>query len=383
MATGAAYLRGKRGRDVLRRLREATRRKGALYATLRDSAQRSSTSDFTYTWSSGIQPSVVFDAVLLISFGGPQGRDDIRPFLANVLRGRRVPPQRVEEVAHHYELFDGVSPLTAITRRQAEGLRHRLADAGHPLPVYVGMRNWHPFLADTLREMRAAGVRRAIGFILAAQHSYSSCQQYRENVAAARDELRRTNDGDVDITYVGSWFDHPLFVAANAAHVTAARAALPEHVRAGARLVFTAHSIPASMADRSRYREQLRESARLVADAAGMPDWALVYQSRSGRPEDPWLEPDVCAYLRESRQRGLRAAVLCPIGFVCDHIEVLYDLDREAADACREVGLPMTRAESVNDDPIFLDMMADVVVKTIDRYRSGRPLPLASGPGTA
>ena len=318
----------------------------------------------------------MFDAVLIISFGGPQGRDDIRPFLANVLRGRRVPPARVEEVAHHYELFDGVSPITEITRRQAEGLRGRLAGAGHPLPVYVGMRNWHPFLRDTLREMYEAGVRRAVGFIAAAQHSYSSCGQYRENVAGAREELRRQVEGDIEITYVGSWFDHPLFVQANAAHVRAARARLPEDVRGSARLVFTAHSIPTSMAERSRYREQLAESARLVAEAAGMGDWALVYQSRSGRPDDSWLEPDVCDYLRRCREERVAAAVLCPIGFVCDHIEVLFDLDREAADVCGEVGLPMVRAESANDDPLFLDMMADVVLKTIERYRSGRPLPL-------
>jgi protoporphyrin/coproporphyrin ferrochelatase len=318
-----------------------------------------------------------FDSVLVISFGGPQGPDDIRPFLANVLRGRRVSPERVEEVAHHYELFGGVSPITAITRRQAEGLRIRLATAGHPLPVYVGMRNWHPLLPDTLREMRAAGHRHAIGFITAAQHSYSSCQQYRENVAAARADLRTDGD-DVDVTFVGSWFDHPLFVAANAAHVREAIARLPEHVRSRARLICTAHSIPVPMAAASRYEDQLRESARLVAEKAGVRDWTVVYQSRSGRPGDPWLEPDVCDYLRRERAVGLDAAVICPIGFVCDHIEVLYDLDREAADVSREIGLPMARAEAVNDDPLFLDMMADMVRRTIARYGHGRPLPLGS-----
>ena len=318
-----------------------------------------------------------FDSVLVISFGGPQGPDDIRPFLANVLRGRRVSPERVEEVAHHYELFGGVSPITAITRRQAEGLRIRLATAGHPLPVYVGMRNWHPLLPDTMREMRAAGHRRAIGFITAAQHSYSSCQQYRENVAAARADLLK--DGhDVDVTFVGSWFDHPLFVAANAAHVREAIARLPEPVRSRARLICTAHSIPVPMAAASRYEDQLRESARLVAETAGMREWTVVYQSRSGRPGDPWLEPDICDYLRREQAAGLDATVICPIGFVCDHIEVLYDLDREAADVSREIGLPMARAEAVNDDPLFLDMMADMVRRTIARYEHGRPLPLGS-----
>ncbi len=321
---------------------------------------------------------VPFDSVLIVSFGGPQGPDDIRPFLGNVLRGRRVAPQRVEEVARHYELFGGVSPITELTRRQAEGLRQRLDAAGRSLPVYVGMRNWHPLLADTLREMHGDGRRQAIGFIAAAQHSYSSCQQYRENVAAARAALRASTGGDIDVTYVASWFDHPLFIAANAAHVRAARERLPDSVREQARLVCTAHSVPLSMAERSQYREQLQASARLVAAGAGMADWALVFQSRSGRPEDPWLEPDVCDYLRAGHANGLQAAVLCPIGFVCDHIEVLYDLDREAAGVCRALGLPMTRAEAVNDDPLFLDMMADVVLRTMARYGSGRPLPIAA-----
>lgn len=318
---------------------------------------------------------MTFDAVLLISFGGPQGLDDIRPFLANVLRGRRISPARVDEVAHHYELFGGVSPMTDLTRRQAEGLRDRLAEAGRPMPVFIGMRNWHPYLADTLTEMHAAGVRRAIGFIAAAQHCYSSCQQYRENVQAARVALRERAGGDIDVTYVGSWFDHPGFIAANAAHVRRALARLPEDARRRARLVCTAHSVPVSMAERSQYRQQLETSSRLVAEQAGIADWALVYQSRSGRPEDPWLEPDIGDYLRAERSRGLEAAVICPIGFVCDHIEVLYDLDREAAGVCARIGLPMARAEAVNDDPVFLDMMADVVLRTVARYERGRPLP--------
>ena len=320
----------------------------------------------------------MFDSVLLVSFGGPHGPGDIRPFLERVLRGRRVTPERIEEVAHHYELFDGVSPITALTKRQGEGLEQRLAAAGHRLPVYIGMRNWHPLLADTLRQMHAAGARRAIGFIAAAQHSYSSCQQYRENVADARTVLRADTGGDINITYVDSWFAHPLFAEANARHVRAALTGLPAGLHGAARLVFTAHSIPMPMAESSRYREQLLESSRLVAEQAGMSDWALVYQSRSGRPGDPWLEPDVCAYLRSEHEGGLQAVVLCPIGFVCDHIEVLYDLDREAAEVCREIGLPMVRAESVNDDPLFLDMMADVVLKTIRRYVRGRPLPIVA-----
>ena len=322
-----------------------------------------------------------FDAVLLISFGGPQGLGDIRPFLANVLRGRPVPPARIEEVAHHYELFGGVSPITAFTTEQARGLQDRLAAAGHPLPVFVGMRNWHPFLADTLKEMSRAGIRRAIGFIMAAQSSYSSCEQYRENVRDARIALAEAGLADLDVTYVPGWHVHEGFVAANADHVRTAIAKLPADRRAGARLIFTAHSIPLAMAERSRYREQLAEGAAAVAARAGMADWALVYQSRSGRPQEPWLEPDVGDYIRDSAVQGMTAAVLCPIGFVCDHIEVLYDLDREAADVARENGVALARAEAVNADPLFIAMMGNVVLATIRRYASGRPLAIVKGSG--
>ena len=299
--------------------------------------------------------------------------DDIRPFLANVVRGRRVPPARLEEVAHHYELFGGVSPLTAITHRQAQGLEQRLVDRQLPLPVYVGMRNWHPLLADTLRRMAAEGKRRAVGLILAPHRSYSSCGQYRQNVLDARAELASAGLPPIAVTYVGDWHLHPSFVEANASHVRAALEHLPEPVRGSARLVFTAHSVPVSMAGAATYSQQVHESARMVAAGLGARDWTVVFQSRSGRPEDPWLGPDVCDYLR-SIAGSVSSVVLVPIGFVCDHIEVLYDLDHEAAAACKEIGLPMARAETVNDDPIFLDMLADVVGAVVQRYRSGRPL---------
>jgi ferrochelatase len=321
------------------------------------------------------------NAVLVIAFGGPNGPDDVRPFLANVLRGRRVPPDRVDEVAHHYELFGGVSPITDLTRRQADGLAKRLAANGTPLPVYVGMRNWHPYLADTLAEMSRAGVRTAVGFIAAAHRSYASDSQYRENVAAAREAVRQQGLPDVDITYVPGWHTHPDFVAAVADNVAAAIARLPEDLRDRAEIVFTAHSIPESMPGQAEYRAQFEESSRLVRDRVARDvgrasehatgdarlkprttlPFACVYQSRSGRPEDPWLGPDVCEYLRETHAHGTPAVVLCPIGFVCDHIEVLYDLDVEAAAVAKEIGLPLVRAAAVNDHPRFLDMMAAVV----------------------
>jgi ferrochelatase len=328
-------------------------------------------------------PRPIFDAVLLISFGGPQGPADIRPFLANVLRGRRVTAERVEEVVHHYELFGGVSPITELTMAQANGLRLRLASCGQALPVYVGMRNWHPYLADTFRQMYDEGVRRVVGFITSPFHSYSSCQQYRENVAAARADLRASRaGGDIEVTYVESWFTHPGFIEANAVHVEQALARLPTPGAADARIVFTAHSIPQSMAERSLYREELAAASSAVAARVGR-EWALVYQSRSGRPEDPWLGPDVCDYLRAETANGLSAAVIAPIGFVCDHIEVLYDLDHEAAAVCRELGLPMQRAASVNLEPVFLDAMTDMVTRTLRRY-TGRPVPVVSAePATA
>lgn len=316
-----------------------------------------------------------FDAVLVVAFGGPGGPDDIRPFLANVLRGRRVSPERIEDVVHHYELFGGRSPLPDITMKQARGLEQRLAAQGLGLPVYVGMRNWHPLLPDTVRAMAEAGRRRAIGFILAPHRSFSSCTQYRQNVMEARAEAAAEGLADVAVTYVGDWHMHPKFIEVNQQHVRAALARLPAGARTRARLVFTAHSVPVGMTGAARYEQQVNESARLVAAAVGSNDWTVVFQSRSGRPEDPWLGPDVCEYLRAAAGR-VPGVVLVPIAFVCDHIEVLYDLDHEAAEVCREVGLPMARAETVNDDPLFLDMAADVVFDLMKTYRSGRPLPI-------
>ena len=318
-----------------------------------------------------------FDAVLLVAFGGPQGPADVRPFLENVLRGRRVSPERIDEVAHHYERFGGVSPLTELTMKQARALEAALRDRGVPLPVHVGMRNWRPFLPDTLNDMARAGVRRAIGLLAAAQRSYSGCLQYKENVRDARLAVSGGGARPPEIVYVADWHEHPGFIEANADHIRAAIDRLPPDRRDRARLVFTAHSIPVSMAARYPYEANLRASAEMIAKAVGRDDWTLVYQSRSGRPEDPWLAPDVCDYLVEERQRGLDTAILSPIGFLCDHVEVLYDLDVEAAEACRESGITMVRAEAVNVHPRFIDALADAVTETYRRYDGARPLPVA------
>ena len=323
-----------------------------------------------------------FDAVLVISFGGPAGPSDVMPFLQNVVRGRRVPPSRLEEVAHHYAIFNGVSPITQYTRQQAAGLQARLRRASLDLPVHVGMRNWHPFLSDTLSEMVARGIRRVIGFIAAPHRSYSSCAQYRENVRDAIAHVRRAGLPDVEIVYVNDWHAHPQYVLACAERALAAIALQPASFASTAPLVFTAHSIPDSQAALYPYRAQFEETARLVSEAVERMSgvrrsYVSVFQSRSGRPEDPWLGPDVLEYLTGAAAQGLRAAVLCPIGFVCDHIEVLYDLDVEAAQRCQEIDVSMTRAATVNDHPRFLDMMADVVLDVWKRYERGVPVGLA------
>jgi ferrochelatase len=315
-----------------------------------------------------------FDAVLIVAFGGPQGRQDIRPFLGNVLHGRRIPPQRIEQVAASYELFDGISPLTEITFRQADALKKLLEQQGIPLPVYVGMRHWHPFLADTLAEMAAAGVRRAVGLIASPFHSYASCTQYKEAVRSVRQKIVDDGRPDIPITYVDSWYNHPDFIAANVNHVREALDKLDANHRATARIIFTAHSIPATMAEACRYREQLNEAAQLIAAQLDQRPHALVYQSRSGRPEEPWLEPDLCDFIRGEAEKGLRAAVLSPLGFICDHIEVMYEVDHRAIPLCRELNIPTARAEALNDDPLLINMMADIVKRTYDRSLHGYPL---------
>jgi len=310
--------------------------------------------------------SCPFDAVLLIAFGGPQGPADVRPFLENVTGGRMIAPDRIERAVGNYMRIDGVSPLTVLTQRQADGLRDRLRDLGIDVPVHVGMRNWHPFLADVFCEMSQAGVRRAVGFIAAAHESYPSCGQYKENVVEARGRLRERGLPDVEITYVDSWYDHPGFITALSGRIETALEKLDPDLRDDAHIVFTAHSIPTKMAEVCEYRQQVQATARLVAEQVGHREYVIAYQSRSGSPREPWLEPDICDCLRGEHAKGFQAVVISPVGFLCDHIEVLCDLDVEAAEVCRRLNLPMVRAETVNDDPAFIGMMADVVKQKLD-----------------
>jgi protoporphyrin/coproporphyrin ferrochelatase len=293
------------------------------------------------------------DAVFLIAFGGPERMEDVRPFLDNVLRGRPVPRERYEDVVHHYELIGGRSPLNALTFAQAASLRTALAAEGPPLPVYVGMRNWSPFIADTLGRMQADGVRHALGIILAPHRTEASWERYRGAVDAGRQAI---GPDALAVTYCGPWFDHPLFAATMASRVRDALAAAPD-----APLVFTAHSIPTAMAAASPYVRELEISCRLTAAAVGRAEFTLAYQSRSGGPRDPWLEPDVNDVIRDLAARGDRAVIVVPIGFVCDHVEVRYDLDVEARATAEALGVRLIRAETANDHPSFARMLADVV----------------------
>jgi ferrochelatase len=298
------------------------------------------------------------DAVLLVAFGGPERPEDVRPFLANVLRGRRVRPERVEEVVHHYEVIGGRSPLNELTFRQARKLEAALAAGGMPLPVHVGMRNWAPYLPDTLARMAGAGVRRAVGLILAPHASEASRERYVDEVVTSCAALGARAPA---IRWAGPWFTHPLFVTAMADSVVAALVTLPADRRAEAPLVFTAHSIPVAMAERGPYVAELTASARAVAERLGRSRWQVAYQSRSGDPREPWLEPDVNGALRALAAAGARDAVVVPIGFVCDHVEVLYDLDVEARATAAGLGMGFVRAGTVNDHPVFIHMLAEVV----------------------
>jgi len=298
------------------------------------------------------------DAALLIAFGGPTRPEEIEPFLANVVRGRRVPAERLAEVARHYHAIGGRSPLNAITFAQAEKLRAALAEAGTPLPVYVGMRNWEPYIADTLTRMADDGCRRAAGLILAPHATEASRARYTDAVAQASAALGTRAPL---IRWARDWATHPLFVAAAADLTAAALARLPEERRAAAVLVFTAHSVPRAMAAGSPYEREIAASARAVAERLGHRAWQVAYQSRSGGPDEPWLEPDVNDALRALAAAGTRDAVAIPIGFVADHVEVLYDLDVEAAATARAANLGFVRAPAVNDHPLFIRMLAEVV----------------------
>lgn len=301
-----------------------------------------------------------YDAILLVSFGGPEGPDDVLPFLENVTRGRNIPRERLVEVGEHYYQFGGVSPINQQCRDLIAALRAELDSQGIDLPIYWGNRNWHPYLADTLREMRDAGVNRALAFMTSAFSSWSGCRQYRENIIDAQAEI---GEGVPQVDKLRVFYNHPDFVEANSDLLQQGLAEIPEDRRAQVHVAFTAHSIPNSMSDTCDYVQQLTETCRLVAESSGIEAdrWSLVYQSRSGRPQDPWLEPDICDHLRSVRDAGTEDAVIVPVGFLSDHMEVLFDLDCEAKDACQEVGLNMVRVPTVGTHPAFIRMIRKLV----------------------
>jgi protoporphyrin/coproporphyrin ferrochelatase len=302
-----------------------------------------------------------YDALLYVSFGGPEGQDDVIPFLENVTRGREVTRERLEEVAEHYYRFGGVSPINEQNRAVIRNLEEELAAGGLDIPVYWGNRNWHPLLTDTMTRMKDDGVRRSIAFVTSAWSSYSGCHQYLDDIERARDRV------GIDAPVVDKlrhFFNHPGFIEPQAERVRSALTRIPPARRNDAHLVFSAHSIPVRMAETSSYVAQLHEASRLVTEAVeGGHPWTLVYQSRSGPPQIPWLEPDVCEHLEKLSAEGIRDVVLVPIGFVSDHIEVRYDLDVEAAQVATDRGLNMVRAGTVGTHPAYIRMIKDLVVE--------------------
>jgi ferrochelatase len=291
-----------------------------------------------------------YDSILIVSFGGPERTEDVMPFLENVLRGRNVPRERMMEVAEHYYHFGGRSPINDQNRELIAGLEALLAAEGPNLPVYFGNRNWHPMLAGTLRQMRDDGRKKALAFFTSAFGSYSGCRQYRENIADAQAEV---GEGAPVIDKLRWYGDNPGFLTPVAEGVRSALEEMPD-----AHLAFTAHSIPMSMADTSPYVGQLQQACARVAEMAGATDWRLVYQSRSGSPSQPWLEPDILDHMRGLTKREV---IVCPIGFISDHMEVLYDLDTEAAQLADELGMKMIRTPTVGTHPMFLRMIRDFI----------------------
>lgn len=312
--------------------------------------------------------------------------DDVMPFLENVLRGRNVPRERMLGVAKHYELFGGVSPINGQNRKLIAALARELETKGPRLPIYFGNRNWHPLLADTLGKMRDDGVLQALAFVTSAYSSYSSCRQYLEDIERARAAV---GQGAPRVEKLRAFYNHPGFITANVANLRAALEEIPESRRAETQIVFTAHSIPETMANNCDYAAQLQEASRLVIEGLGVADpsvadasvenvrpesWQLVFQSRSGSPAQPWLGPDVCDHLRALSAGGTKDAVVAPIGFVSDHVEIIYDLDTEAAALCRELGLNMIRARTAGTHPAFVEMIRELIMERIDPTTPRRSL---------
>lgn len=308
-----------------------------------------------------------YDAILIVSFGGPEGMDDVMPFLENVTRGRNVPRERLLEVAHHYEMFNGVSPINAQNREIIAGLQALIDKHGPRLPIYWGNRNWYPFLTDTVKEMKKDGIKRAIAFVTAAYSSYSSCRQYLEDIIKARAEA---GEGAPEIVKMRPFFNHPLFVEANCQHLSKTLEATGLTDLDQLHVAFTAHSIPTSMASGCTYSTQLEEECELVATSCAVKNWKLVYQSRSGPPQVPWLGPDILDHIKTLKESGVQNLIIHPIGFVSDHMEVIYDLDHEARNLCDELQMRMWRVPCAGTNPKFIEMIQDLILENTEEGRS-------------
>lgn len=304
-----------------------------------------------------------YDAILVVSFGGPEGPDDVIPFLENVLRGKNVPRERMLEVAEHYQHFGGVSPINEQNRALIAALETELKQHGPHLPIYWGNRNWKPLLPDTLEEMKQAGVKRALAFFTSTFSSYSGCRQYREDIQRAQEQV---GEGAPEVDKLRVFFNHPGFIEATVERTEEALSQIPEGRRDKATILYSAHSIPLVMAAGCRYEAQLQEASRLVSERLGSHPHHLVYQSRSGPPHQPWLEPDICDFIKElAEQGGVEDIVIVPIGFVSDHMEVLFDLDTEAKQVGGELGINVVRAKTVGVHPRFITMIRELIEERI------------------
>ena len=307
-----------------------------------------------------------YEALLLVSFGGPETRDDVLPFLENVLRGRNVPRERMLEVAEHYYHFEGKSPINDQNRLLLSKIRETLREHGPDIPVYWGNRNWTPYLAGALAEMRDDGIGRALAFVTSAYSSYSGCRQYREDIERARVAV---GPGAPIVDKIRVFYNHPGFILPMIENVAAAIGERSAEELDDLQVYFTAHSIPTAVANTSRYRQQIEEASRIVAESLRLRNWSVAWQSRSGPPSQPWLEPDIGDVLRAT---GKRDVVIVPIGFISDHMEVLYDLDEEARAICRERGIRMARAATVGVHPRFVEMIRELVLERMED-RPDRP----------
>lgn len=310
--------------------------------------------------------NIPYDALLLLSFGGPEKPDDVLPFLENVLRGKNVPRQRMLEVAEHYDLFGGISPINAQNRALLAAIVRELNQHGPNLPVYWGNRNWHPLLEDTVRQMADDGIRRALALVTSAYSSYSGCRQYLEDIEAARDAV---GPDAPRIDKLRIFYNHPGFVETMVDRVLSALGEIPADRRDAARLIYTAHSLPIAMARRCDYEQQLRETCRLVSERLGRENWSLAWQSRSGPPSQPWLEPDVGDLISQwHRTEAIQDLVLVPIGFLSEHMEVVFDLDVEIRGLCEQLGINMVRSNLVGCHPRFVRLIRELILERIDAH---------------